>query len=386
MSKNFSPKKILFLTATRADFGKIKSLISILEKNPLEFDVSIAVTGMHLSEKHGNTYREIEKSFPNIKLHIFSNDHEKSGMDIALANTIKGISSVLKKTSPDLFIVHGDRIEALAGAAAGALNNLRVAHIEGGEVSGTIDELMRHATSKMAHLHYVANESARELLEQMGELPSSISVIGSPDLDLMSESHICPIEEVRSRYAISFSEFAICLLHPVTTNLEETKTNVEAVASYIENHESENFVIIGPNNDHGSEIIWSTLEPLSNRKNVRMFPSLRFEYFISLLKNSSYIVGNSSAGVREAPYLGVPCINLGTRQNLRATGNLILDVPKPSALELSNAIEKSQAIPRSREMSFGDGSSDVRFLSDLRTGNYLNIPLQKMFRSKKLEK
>lgn len=117
-----------------------------------------------------------------------------------------------------------------------------------------------------------------------------------------------------------------------------------------------------------------------------MFPSLRFEYFISLLKNSSYILGNSSAGVREAPYLGVPCINLGTRQNLRASGNLILDVPSPSVLEIAKAVEMSKSIPRSIEMSFGDGRSDIRFLSDLRTENYLRVPLQKMFLSKKREK
>jgi UDP-N-acetylglucosamine 2-epimerase (hydrolysing) len=376
---NSSPRTILFLTATRADFGKIKSLISILAQHPDEFEVSIAVTGMHLSAQHGNTYREIEKAFPGLRQYIFTNSGEDLGMDIALANTIVGVSSVLKRLNPDLFIIHGDRIEALAGAISGALNNIRVAHIEGGEVSGTIDELMRHATSKMAHIHFVANSDAQKLLVQLGEEPKSISIIGSPDLDLMSDNHIHPLEEALEHYAIPFEDFAVLLLHPVTTDLIETERNISEIVEFVKNCTSTNFVIIGPNNDHGSEIIWQKIKTIESLTNVRIFPSLRFEYFISLLKHAKYILGNSSAGVREAPYLGTPCINVGTRQNSRANGEMILNLEEVTLLKIISLTRKAEELPRKREASFGDGKSDIKFLEQLRSGSYLHVPLQKKF-------
>jgi len=165
-------KKIVFLTGTRADFGKIKSLIQILQDTE-GFEPHIFITGMHLDKKYGYTYLEIEKSgFEN--LFSFSNATSEHSMDLTLAKTIQGFSNYTKTIHPDMIIVHGDRVEALAGAIVGSLNNILVAHIEGGEVSGTIDELIRHSVSKLSHLHFVSNELAKKRLIQMGELPDSI--------------------------------------------------------------------------------------------------------------------------------------------------------------------------------------------------------------------
>jgi len=150
-------KKIVFLTGTRADFGKLKSLISILDQHE-QFEVYLFVTGMHLDEKYGYTVHEIERcGFKNI--YQFENHHEDGLMDITLAKTINGFSAFTRSLKPDLVIIHGDRVEALAGASVGALNNYLVAHIEGGELSGTVDELIRHAVSKLSHVHFVANEN-----------------------------------------------------------------------------------------------------------------------------------------------------------------------------------------------------------------------------------
>lgn len=177
-------KKLIFLTGTRADFGKLKSLIKVTQQSDV-FDVHIFVTGMHLDEKYGYTVNEVYKSgFKNI--HKFVNHKGVTSMDETLAKTIQGFSKFVKKQKPDLIIVHGDRVEALAGAIVGSLNNFLVAHIEGGEVSGTIDELIRHSVSKLSHVHLVSNPKAKKRLVQMGELKSSVYVIGSPDLDLMN--------------------------------------------------------------------------------------------------------------------------------------------------------------------------------------------------------
>ena len=152
-------KKIVFLTGTRADYGKIKSLISITQKSDF-YEVHLFVTGMHMNSLYGFTIDEIRKSgFDNI--YPFINHDSIENMDRTLAKTIDGFSHFIAEIKPDLIVVHGDRVEAMAGAIVGSLNNILVAHIEGGEVSGTIDGLVRHAVSKMSHIHLVSNEDAR---------------------------------------------------------------------------------------------------------------------------------------------------------------------------------------------------------------------------------
>ena len=177
-------KKILFLTGTRADYGKLKPLINKikLDKN---FEPTILATGMHMLKKYGKTYTEIVKDFKNVKLYKFVNQKKNDSMDLVLSNTIKKFNFYLSKINPDLVIVHGDRIETLAASIYCNLHNLLLVHVEGGEVSGTVDESIRHATTKLSHLHFVANQKAKKILRRLGELDKSIYVIGSPEVDTM---------------------------------------------------------------------------------------------------------------------------------------------------------------------------------------------------------
>jgi len=159
-------KKIVFLTGTRADFGKLKSLMTISQSSD-NFEVHIFATGMHLIDKYGKTINEIYKSgFNNI--FPFINHDDIVHMDRNLAKTIDGFSHYISEIKPDLIVVHGDRIEAMAGAIVGSLNNILVAHIEGGEVSGTIDELIRHSISKLSHIHLVSNIEAKKQIDSNG--------------------------------------------------------------------------------------------------------------------------------------------------------------------------------------------------------------------------
>ncbi|HID25607.1 MAG TPA: UDP-N-acetylglucosamine 2-epimerase (hydrolyzing) [Thermoplasmata archaeon] len=204
-------KKIVFLTGTRADFGKIKPLIQVLQGNEV-FEIHIFVTGMHMNHKYGYTAQEVSKcGFKNI--FQFINHEDSSHMDQTLAKTIEGFSYYINELQPDLIVVHGDRVEAMAGAIVGSLNNILVAHIEGGELSGTIDELIRHAVSKMSHLHLVANNEAAKRLEQLGEHKESVFVIGSPDLDIMTSDTLPSIESVKNFYEIPFESYAIVYWH-----------------------------------------------------------------------------------------------------------------------------------------------------------------------------
>lgn len=370
-------KKILFLTGTRADFGKIKSLISIIE-NDANFEVFVFVTGMHLQAEYGFTLLEIERcNYKNI--YTFENHTHETTMDLTLAKTIEGLSTYVKDCNPDMIVIHGDRVEALAGAIVGSLNNILVAHIEGGEVSGTIDELIRHSTSKMSHIHFVSNDDAAKRLLQMGETPNSIFTIGSPDLDIMFSNNLPDLETVKNYYNINFTEFAIVMFHPVTTEVAQMETYTKNFVACLEN-DSHNYIVIFPNNDLGSQFIIKEYQKLKENPRFRVFPSLRFEYFLTLLKNSKFIIGNSSAGIREAPYYGIPIINIGSRQQNRAVHSSIINCDY-SKNEITIALSKIDTHQvQVSNSDFGTGNSSILFLETLLNKSIWTINHQKQFK------
>jgi UDP-N-acetylglucosamine 2-epimerase (hydrolysing) len=370
-------KKILFLTGTRADFGKIKSLISILEKNA-GFEVFVFVTGMHLQQQYGYTVIEIERAqYQNV--HTFHNHTHETTMDLTLAKTIEGLSAYVKQCKPDMIVIHGDRVEALAGAIVGSLNNILVSHIEGGEVSGTIDELIRHSTSKLSHVHFVSNEQAKKRLIQMGELSESVFTIGSPDIDIMFSNNLPDLETARDYYAIPFHSYAVAMFHPVTTEATHMQKYADIfVDSLLE--DTHNYVVIYPNNDLGSNAILKSYERLIGNPRFRIFPSLRFEYFLTLLKKSQFIIGNSSAGIREAPYYGLPIINIGTRQQNRSMHADIINADYDKA-DIRNALDSIDHFERkSPQSDFGTGNSAQLFLESLEKSDIWNLNHQKQFR------
>ncbi|HMI07096.1 MAG TPA: UDP-N-acetylglucosamine 2-epimerase [Flavobacterium sp.] len=370
-------KKILFLTGTRADFGKIKSLISTLENQP-DFTVFVFVTGMHLQKEYGYTVIEIERcNFSNV--HTFHNHTHETTMDLTLAKTIEGLSAYVKDCQPDMIVIHGDRVEALAGAIVGSLNNILVAHIEGGEVSGTIDELIRHSTSKMSHVHFVSNNEAKNRLIQMGELAESIFTIGSPDVDIMFSAELPDLKTAKAHYDIDFEDYAVAMFHPVTT---EAKFMQQYADIFVETllEDTRNYVVIYPNNDLGSNAILSAYARFKDNPRFRVFPSLRFEYFLTLLKNAKFIIGNSSAGIREAPYYGLPIINIGTRQQNRSVHADILnaDYDKAAIQNALNAIDRHETMPSQDD--FGTGNSAQLFLESLKKADIWELNHQKQFR------
>ena len=370
-------KKILFLTGTRADFSKIKSLIQALEKQQ-NFEVYIFVTGMHLQEVYGYTLIEIERcNFKNI--YTFKNHTHETTMDLTLAKTIEGLSTYCKEVNPDMIVVHGDRVETLAGAIVGSLNNVLVAHIEGGEVSGTVDELIRHSVSKLSHIHFVSNKQAQKRLVQMGEIKESIFTIGSPDVDIMFSDQLPDLSTAKAYYKIEFGKYGIVMFHPVTTEINEMKQYVENFVTSLlqDNH---NYIVIFPNNDLGSQFILDAYEKLKGNERFRVFPSLRFEYFLTLLKNSQFIIGNSSAGIREAPYYGIPIINIGTRQQNRAVHADIINTDySVKGITKALSIINSHKV-KSVEDDFGQGNSNELFLQCLQKTDIWQLNHQKQFR------
>lgn len=370
-------KKILFLTGTRADFGKIKSLIDVI-KDSDDYDVHLFVTGMHELRLYGNTAQEVIKAgYKNI--HRYVNQYVGEPMEMILSNTIAGLSRFIHENKFDMIVVHGDRVEALAGAIVGVMQNILVAHIEGGERSGTVDEMIRHSVSKLSHLHFVANLEAKNRLLQMGEAEETIFIIGSPDIDVMLSKNLPTISEVKKRYEIPFEKYAIAMFHPVTTEIKNMPEYANHFVDALLNDEAHNYVVIYPNNDEGTHDILNAYKRLENHPRFKLYPSIRFEYFLTLLKYTEFFIGNSSAGIREAPFYGIPTINIGTRQNGRFHGQSIINT-NYHANTITQAIKKLDTIDVGKAVDyFGEGNSANHFLKILESGKVWNISSQKSF-------
>lgn len=375
--RNQNKKKVLFITGTRADYGKIKALMRTMEQSDL-YEIFIYVSGMHLLAKYGSTYREVLKDgYQNVYV-AFGQPHTEN-MSYNLGGILTSLSSYVVEIDPDMIIVHGDRIDALAGAVTGALNNILVAHIEGGELSGTIDDSIRHAISKFAHLHFVCNEEAKHRIMQLGECEENIYIIGSPDIDIMISENLPGLAEAKAYYEIPFEEYGIFMYHPVTTELGLLKEHITTtVNALIES--GRQYIVVYPNNDLGTEIIVEKVKELEKLPDFRVFPSIRFEYFLTLLKHATMIIGNSSAGIRESGIYGVPDIDIGSRQNGRYDAEMLRNIQHVE----EDAKQILQAIQRAPEyavqcQNFGVGNSAGKFLDILGNPDIWERGIQKKF-------
>lgn len=369
-------KKIVFVTGTRADYGKIKALISEVEKSS-SFVAYVYVSGMHLIKNLGSTYREVLKDgYSNV--YVDFSQRNTGDMSYDLGSVICNFTNYVSHVDPDLIVVHGDRNDALAGAIVGALKNIRVAHIEGGELSGTIDESIRHAISKFAHIHLVSNESARKRLLQLGEAEERIFIMGSPDIDVMLSKDLPSLNLVKIRYDIPFENYGICMYHPVTTDYDNLHWKIKNLVDALIESEK-NYVVIYPNNDFGSELILNEYRRLEKNGHFKIYPSIRFEYFLTLLKNAEFMIGNSSAGVRETSVYGVAAIDLGSRQSHRySLKDSNVQHCNEDKGEILEAIKNVGNYKITRN-DFGLGDSRGKFMEILRLDEIWNFDIQKHF-------
>jgi UDP-N-acetylglucosamine 2-epimerase (hydrolysing) len=337
LGKTLKIKKINLgvLTSSRADYGKLKPIIFKLSKNK-KINLSIFATGMHLFKQMGLTVNEIKKNFGSkcisVKGQIFGNN-QLDGF-VNLLKNIK-LNKIFKRL--DYIIIHGDRIEALALTIAAKLNNCLVIHIEGGELSGSIDERIRHSITKFSDFHLVSNLIAKKRVLQLGEEKNRIWVTGSPEASIILGNNLPSIESVKKRYNIVFKNYIILTFHPVVNNFRENKKLIKLLRMLLKRLKY-NIITIGCNTDNGYQDLLKNLSNFTG-SNVKYFPSIRFEYYLSLLKHASFVIGNSSSFVREAPALGVPSIIPGTRQFDRITSKNVIYV-KPNYTSVINEIKK----------------------------------------------
>jgi UDP-N-acetylglucosamine 2-epimerase (hydrolysing) len=332
---------------------------------------------MHNLISYGYTVDEIKKDkVKNLKL--FSNQIVGDDGCNILSKTILGFSRYVKKNKPELVIVHGDRVEPLACAIVCCLNNIKVAHVEGGELSGTVDEIFRHSISKLCNIHFVTNLRAKKRLIQMGELSNYIFVTGSPDVDLILSKNLPSLDDAKKRYNINFDSFVIAVFHPVTTDLKNLKLNINNFIKALK-FSKKKIILIYPNNDLGADVIIKEYNKIKN-KNIKIFPSLRFEYYLTFLKNCEFIIGNSSSGITEAPYYGIPTINIGDRQKNRANLKSIINCNYKSNVILKHVKKLTNKKRFKRSYFFGLGNSQSKILKVLMMKKIWKLNNQKQFK------
>jgi UDP-N-acetylglucosamine 2-epimerase (hydrolysing) len=367
-------KRLLFVTGTRADYGKLEPLAKAAQD--AGFHISFFITGMHMMKRYGETRLEV-KRFAGAEFFEFVNQREGDALDFILSKTILGFSDFVHEHRPDLVIIHGDRVEALAASIVCAMRYIRSAHVEGGEVSGTIDESIRHCNTKLCATHFVSSESAKARVLALGESPDRVFNIGSPELDTHARPSCVSIEEVKTRYAIPFDDYGIAVFHPVTSERDTISAQAASLFGALE-ASGKHFVVIAPNNDPGTEDIFAVLEKLPPER-FRLIPSMRFNYFSELMKNAAVMVGNSSAGVREAPFLGLPSLDVGTRQNNRAQADSVTVCSAFDTQAIAGFLRASWSARASTDQAYGQGLASAQFVSVLQQAGYWHQPQQKAF-------
>ncbi len=367
-------RKIVFVTGTRADFGKLQPLAEAARD--VGHRIGFFVTGMHMLARYGLTKIEVHRVM-GAEVFEHLNQQPGDGQDTVFAKTLIGCSDFIAEHKPDLVVVHGDRVEAMACALTCATNLIRCAHVEGGEVSGTIDEIIRHCNTKLASFHFVSSEAARNRVMRLGEPSDTVFAIGSPEMDIHAKPSGVTIDEIRKRYEITAGSYGIVIFHSVTSEVDTIGAQAAALFRTLATS-GKRFVIILPNNDPGSDDILREIQQLPSER-FRVIPSMRFNYFSELLKNAAVLVGNSSVGVREAPFLGVPSLDIGTRQTNRTRAPSISSCVADDAAAVRSFLAREWNRRYPPHKAYGEGGAAERFVQVLNSPGFWLRPLQKQF-------
>ncbi len=356
-------KKILYISGTRADFGLMLSTLKLMEADP-DLDISVCVTGIHLSEKYGLTVNEIVESGIRICGRIPVDIEETSGASMARAigTELVGMVSLFENENPDAVLLLGDRGEQLAGALAAIHLNIPIIHLHGGERSGTVDEPVRHAISKLAHFHFVATDESRTRLIRMGEQGDRVFVTGAPGLDSLLEVEAPSREELCQEFGLDpKKQIALVLFHPVLQDEEDMATQTSHLLDAVLESNLQPLVLM-PNADAGGNSIRDVLENYRERPGVCLKIHLSRKDFIAWMTRADIMVGNSSSGIIEAATFRLPVVNVGNRQKDRERNRNVVDVA-PTKNEIIAGIQKALSLPlKDLTNLYGDGQSGKRIV------------------------
>lgn len=357
--------KVAVVTSTRAEYGILRPLIVKLNKIK-EIELQLIVTGTHLSPKYGTTINEIERDGMPIycSIPILVEGNLSTDISQIMANAIVGFAGYFEKEQPDCVFILGDRTEMLGICAAAMNAGVPICHIHGGELTeGAIDDCVRHAITKMSYLHFSSTEVYRKRIIQMGEDPERVFNVGSLGVENIIHTPLLTESELRNELAIRDGrELVAVTFHPVTMEKGREKDQVEQLIGAIEEKTGYYYVITKANADAGSDIVNRAMEDYcSSASNALFFSSLGMKRYLSLVKYSKFVLGNSSSGIIEAPSLGTPSINIGNRQKGRLMADSVICC-EPYKNSILNAIGIAEKMEHRPSFLYGDGNTSDKII------------------------
>ena len=363
-------RRIAVLTGKRGGYGAMKPMLRLIEAHR-DLELALIVTDQHLDPKFGATLAEIEREFRvAARVPMTAQDGTAPNRVRALGACLTNMADALTTTAPDVLVLYGDRGEVLAAATAAIHMRIPIAHVQGGDLSGNVDELIRHAVTKLAHLHFPATQASAERIRAMGEDDWRIHVVGDNHLDAIVAGEYTPAAELRGRYSIADGEAPILvLLHPETTRVRDSYRDALAVFEPVL-AERRRTIMVYPCSDHGHDGIVRALEELRERPGVSVHRNIDAPDFWGLMAIAAVLVGNSSAGLIETPCFRLPAINVGDRQRDRLRAANVIDCELESG-EVRKALDRVLRDPQIRtqlqgcSQPYGDGRAGERIVETL---------------------
>ena len=322
-------KRVAIVTSTRAEYGLLSPLIKRVEVDDV-LELDLIVTGTHLSHKHGYTIDDIRDDGVKISHEIPIQDDNNTpyGISITVANAMKGFAKCFKDDRPDIVVILGDRTEMLGVAAAALNERIPIAHIHGGEVTeGAVDDCIRHAITKMSYIHFTSTEAYRQRVVQMGEEPNRVFNVGALGVENILNRELMNEDEIRANVGIPAGiNYVVVTFHPVTMEDNTASDQVGELCKSMNDSPNFFYLITGANADAGGDCINSNLQNFAETHSNALFvQNLGMRRYLSAIRYASFVMGNSSSGIIEAPAIGTPTINIGDRQKGRIHGHSVID-------------------------------------------------------------
>jgi len=365
-------RKIAVVTGTRAEYGPLRLLMKAIAKNK-ELELIPLITGMHLLPEYGNTYKLVEKEFSqSLKIPMSLDGDTLKDMAFYLSSGIKNFATYFSKNPPDIVVVTADRSEQLAAALAALYLNIPIAHINGGDVSGgTIDESIRHAITKITHIHLAYTKTNAERIRKMGEEKNRIYITGTLAVEAILKTKLKSRNEIFSAYNLDPQKTTFLVVqHPITILKDKGYSEMKELFLAL-NILKEQTIIVYPNCDAGGKKFITLIEKHRNRKYLHIFKNLPHEDYLSFMKSVDVMIGNSSSGIVEAPTLKIPVINIGDRQRGRERSKNILDV-KPTKDKIIKSVhyvlsnKEFQRRVKNCVNVFGEGNASKKIINILK--------------------
>lgn len=364
-------RKVMIVTGSRGEYGYIRPIIKLIQKSDALGYVIVA-TNMHLLPEYGNSVREFEKDGIEVryKPYMAFGGCTNESMAKSLGAFMLSLTDILTYERPELILLAGDRGEQMVGAMVGAHLMIPTMHIQAGELSGNIDGMTRHAITKYAHVHFAANEDAKERLIKMGEERYRVHMVGAPQLDELVALPEISKEKLFDQYNLELDKpLVLVVQHPVTEQAweaaEQMRITMEALCDI--GHQC---LIIYPNNDAGSAMIQRTIEDRRDAR-MRVERNVKRDVYANLMRWADVMVGNSSSGLLEAPTFALPAVNIGRRQIGRFQGHNVINVDHDRAAICDAVVRAMDPAFRTRlrgmENPYGDGHSSERIVEIMRT-------------------